>query len=62
MVRKFLYNTPIKEEHPQQRSVFRTKGTINGKVCNLLIYGESSENMVAASLVKKLGLKIERHP
>ena len=62
MVRKLLYNQPMKEEHPQRRSVFRTRGTINGKVCNIIIGGGSFENMIAASVVKKLGLKTERHP
>ena len=61
MVRKLLYNRTMKEEHPQRRSVFRTRGTINGKVCNIIIDGGSSENMVAASVVKKLGLKTQRH-
>ena len=42
--------------------LFRTRGTINGKVCNLIIDGGSSENMIAASVVKKLGRKTERHP
>ena len=57
MVRKLLYNTPMKEEHPHRRSVFHTRGMINDKVCNLIIDGGSSKNMVVASLVKKLGLQ-----
>ena len=62
MVRKLLYNTPMKEEHLQRRSVFHTIGTINGKICNLIINGGRFENMVAASLVKILGLTAKRHP
>ena len=62
IVQKLLYNQPIKEEHPQRRNVFRARGTINGKVCNIIIDGGSSENMIAASVVKKLGLKTKRHP
>ena len=56
MLRKLLYNTPMKEEHPRRRSVFHTRGTSNGKICNLIINVGSFENMVAASLVKILGL------
>ena len=36
--------------------------TINDKVCNLIVDGGSYETVVAANVVKKLGLKIEQHP
>ena len=48
MVRELIYNRPMKEEHPQRRRFFRTRGTYNGKVCNIIIDGGSTENMVAA--------------
>ena len=37
---------------------FRTRCTVHGKVCNIIINGRSCENMVASVMVEKLGLKV----
>ncbi|MFS7899882.1 putative nucleotidyltransferase, Ribonuclease H [Helianthus anomalus] len=45
-----------------RNNIFRTKCTSKGKVCTVIIDGGSCENMVATSMVDKLGLKLEPHP
>ena len=61
VVRRLMY-APKRQEHPQRRNVFRTRCTVNQKVCDLIIDGGSCENMVSSLLVKKLGLATEPHP
>lgn len=46
--------TPTMDLNPQRHSLFRTKCTINGKVCMIIIDSESSENMVSKKLVQLL--------
>lgn len=49
-------------EHPQRHSIFKTRCTVRGKVCDLIIDSGSTENIVSRSMVKKLGLETEWHP
>ncbi|GKA39419.1 retrotransposon protein, putative, ty1-copia subclass [Tanacetum coccineum] len=41
---------------------FRTKCTTKGNVCSVIIDGGSCKNMVATSMVEKLGLDTQDHP
>lgn len=50
------------EELTQCYNVFKTRCTVNGKVCDVIIDSKSSENIVSSTMVQKQGLKIERHP
>ncbi|GJS01617.1 reverse transcriptase domain-containing protein [Tanacetum coccineum] len=45
-----------------QNNIFRTKCTTKGKVCTVIIDGGSCDNMVATSMVEKLGLDVKDHP
>jgi len=55
--------TPINNDHQWLRNnIFRTRCTVQGKVCTIIIDGGSCENMVAEVLVEKLGLKLQDHP
>nr|GEV52815.1 reverse transcriptase domain-containing protein [Tanacetum cinerariifolium] len=45
-----------------QNNIFRTKCTTKGKVCIVIIDGGSCDNMVAKSMVEKLGLHVQDHP
>ncbi|GJU68204.1 putative reverse transcriptase domain, zinc finger, CCHC-type, aspartic peptidase domain protein [Tanacetum coccineum] len=45
-----------------RNNIFRTKCTAKGKVCMVIIDGGSCENMVATTMVEKLGLPIQDHP
>lgn len=45
-----------------RNNIFHTKYTAKGKACNVIIDSGSCENMVATSMVEKLGLKAENHP
>ncbi|TYK23145.1 hypothetical protein E5676_scaffold142G001540 [Cucumis melo var. makuwa] len=51
---------PKQETNPQRHSLFETRCTINGKVCDVII-DSSSENFVAKKLVTALNLKAEPH-
>nr|GEX64670.1 putative reverse transcriptase domain-containing protein [Tanacetum cinerariifolium] len=45
-----------------RNNIFRTKCTSKGKVYMVIIDGGSCENMVATTMVEKLGLPIQDHP
>nr|GEY48207.1 reverse transcriptase domain-containing protein [Tanacetum cinerariifolium] len=45
-----------------RNNIFRTKCTTKGKVCTIIIDEGSCDNMVATSMVEKLGLDVQDHP
>ncbi|GJU60539.1 RNA-directed DNA polymerase [Tanacetum coccineum] len=45
-----------------RNNIFRTKCTTKGKVCTVIIDGGSCDNMVATTMVDKLGLSVQDHP
>ena len=53
---------PKTETHPQRHALFRTRCTISGKVCNVIINSGSSENVVSTKLVQALNLQLDPHP
>ena len=53
---------PKEETTPQRHSLFKTRCTINGKVCNIIINSGSSENFVAKKIVAVLNLKTDPPP
>lgn len=57
-----LLLTPKQAMNTQRNSFFKTRHTINKKVCNVIIDSRCSENVVFKALVKALGLVIEPHP
>ena len=54
--------TPKEEKNPQHHCLFKTRCTINGMVCDVIIDSGNSENFVAKKLVTVLNLKAEAHP
>lgn len=48
--------------HKQRSNIFKTKCTVKGYVCDLIIDGVSNENIVSSLMVKKLNLPTEKHP
>ena len=58
IVQKILL-VPKFEEDNQCNKIFRTRGTINDKVCNVIIDNGSSENIVSKALVDVMGLSTE---
>ena len=57
-----LLLTPKKPDDSQQHKIFQTRCTICNKVCNVIIDGGNSKNVVSKALVKALNLKTEKHP
>jgi hypothetical protein len=57
-----LLLTPWQEDQSQRHKIFRTRCTVNQRVCDVIIDGGSGENVVSKEMVLKLGLKIEKHP
>lgn len=45
----------------QRTNLFCTRGTVNGKVCNIIIDNGNTNNLNAFKAVQKLGLPIEAH-
>ncbi|GFY94470.1 phototropin 2 [Actinidia rufa] len=60
VVRHLLY-TPRKEVDAQRHNIFKTRCTISGRVCDVIIDGGSSENIVSRTMVEKLGLSTKKH-
>ena len=57
-----LLLTPKREEPSQQHNIFRTRCTVNKRVCDIIIDSGSSENIVSKVMVTKLGLQTRKHP
>ena len=60
VVQRLMY-TPHKED-VQRHNIFKTRCTVNQRVCDLIIDGGSSENIVSRTMVDKLQLPTRRHP
>lgn len=56
MIVQRLIFVPKKEDNSQRRNIFTTRCTVLDKVCNLIIDGGSSENIVLRFMVDKLNL------
>ncbi|XP_060670109.1 uncharacterized protein LOC132800453 [Ziziphus jujuba] len=61
IIQKLLLS-PKHPIEPQRHAIFKTKCTINKKVCEVIIDSGSSENIVSKSLVKVLKLPTISHP
>jgi len=62
LVIQCLLLTLRQEDQSQRHKVFRTRCTVNQRVCDVIIDGGSGENVVSKEMVLKLGLKIEKRP
>jgi hypothetical protein len=56
------YEQKATEELEQRNKVFKTKCKVQGKCCNLVIDGGSTENLVSTEVMEKLKLKRLVHP
>ncbi|KAK3231710.1 hypothetical protein Dsin_003591 [Dipteronia sinensis] len=50
------------KSNSQRNTIFRTRCTIDDRVCDVIIDNDSSDNVVSKALVKALDLKTEKHP
>ncbi|KAI0500296.1 hypothetical protein KFK09_018508 [Dendrobium nobile] len=57
-----LLLAPRQPTMSQRNAIFRTRCTVNGKVCELLIDNGCTENVVSRSLVQALQLKTTKNP
>ena len=62
VARRSLSLQPSQEEQEQRENLFHTRCIVQGKVCSLIIDGGSCTNVASDVMVKKLGLKIRKHP
>ena len=53
--------SPREPLNSQRHNIFRTRCTIKGKVCDVIIDSGSCENIVSKALVKTLELTTEKH-
>ena len=53
--------TPRKDMDYQRHNIFKTRCTVNQRVCDLIIDSGSSENIVSKTMVDKLQLKTQKH-
>ncbi|PKU73240.1 RNA-directed DNA polymerase [Dendrobium catenatum] len=57
-----LLLAPRKSGQSQRHSIFKTKCTLMGKVCDLLIDSGCTENVISRAVVQALKLKTTKHP
>ena len=62
LVRRALSGLATQEGNEQREAIFHTRCTIGGKVCSLIIDGESCANVASKTLVDKLKLSASPHP
>lgn len=51
-----------KQGNSQQHSLFKTRCTVHGKICDVIIDSGNIENIVSKALVQALGLVTTKHP
>lgn len=56
-----LLLVPREPENTQEHEIFRTSCTVNKKVCDVIVNGGSSENVVSKTLVNTLGPPTLKH-
>ncbi|XP_011002776.1 PREDICTED: uncharacterized protein LOC105109690 [Populus euphratica] len=62
LVVQWLLLTPKREEPSQWHNIFRTRCTVNKRVCDIIIDSGSSKNIISKAMVTKLGLQTRKHP
>ncbi|XP_021817152.1 uncharacterized protein LOC110759412 [Prunus avium] len=62
LVRRVMTTPKIEEEDWRRHNIFRTRVLCGGRVCNVILDGGSSENIISKEAVEKLKLPIEKHP
>jgi len=62
VLQRILHTTEGKSEENRRDHIFRSRCTIQGKVCSLMIDGGSCTNVASTNLVSKLGLTTIPHP
>lgn len=50
------------DELEQRENLFYTRCLVQGKVCSLIVDGGSCVNVASETMVRKLGLKVQKHP
>ena len=62
MMRRLLGSQMQPLDDTQRENIFHTRCTINGKLCSLIVNGESCTNVASSRLVSKLNLDTKPHP
>jgi hypothetical protein len=58
-----ILSVQMKEaENGQQHNLFQTRAKAEGKVCKMIIVGESCHNLASREMDDKVCLKLLRHP
>ena len=57
-----ITDTPLITEKKWLRAnIFRSKGTVKGQECMVVIDGGSSQNIISQALMDRLQLKVRKH-
>lgn len=56
------FHVPHNEMDIQRNNLFKTRGTIKGRVCEIIIDNGSTDNLISWKAFKKLGSQVEDHP
>ena len=61
VVRRLLL-APKQMDQSQRHNIFRTRCTVNRRVCDVVIDSVSTDYIISRTMVTKVGLKTEKHP
>ncbi|XP_074305665.1 uncharacterized protein LOC141640886 [Silene latifolia] len=59
---RVMHSQPAPLEADQRSMIFRSRCTVQGRVCNLIIDGGSCTNVASTIMVSKLSLPTQEHP
>jgi len=62
VIRRALSGLATQDDLEQREGIFHTWCTVGGKVCSLIINGESCANVASQSMMEKLKLVVSPHP
>ncbi|CAM8953952.1 unnamed protein product [Rhodiola kirilowii] len=62
VIQRLMLTTPAPKDTAQRHTIFRTKCHISKRLYDVIIDSGSSENIIAAGIVKQLQIPVRKHP
>lgn len=59
---RLIINYEVKADYEQWKNLFRTRCTIQNKMCRVIIHNGSQSSVASSTVVEKLNLSTTKHP